>query len=268
MIRNIGFGLRRAAAGAALGAAALLAAATPASAFSIATGDLIVDFFKNGTEVVLNLGAAPTSGGANIDATTLTLPSTFGGSLAGAVMNAFAVRNPAATFSAPPAVAGAPQNNIILSTLGDAHTISFQNVGDAQAQLDFPGSTSDWFALLKTIGAANGTSILMNTANTLWIASSLAQSYTTTLNGSTQNNIGSTVPVSTALTVSNAVIGDSIPLYEIVQDFVFDNMGNPTDVKTDVTSLGPLRLVPEPGTVLLLGAGLFGLARFGRRRAA
>jgi len=254
--------LRRAALG--MAAAAIgFADPTPASAFSLTNGNLVVSFVKNGFELVLNLGNAPSGpSGVSIDATTLALPSQFGGTLEGAKWTALAVRSPDATF-ADPDLFGAPQSNIILSTTADPSVVSFNQIADAQAQLQPANQGSAWFALLRSVGAVNGTSILENSSTRLVIGSSLYASYSGNL-GFGSDAVANTLPLSTAGIVDAGVIGSALPLYELLQTITLPNF----DLGAQVVSLGSVRLVPEPGTALLLAAGLAGLVRFGRRGRA
>ena len=212
--------------------------------------------------MILNLGTTPTSAGAiDINVPGLALPAQFGGSLEGATWTGLSVRNPDAQFSGD--LAGVPQYNIILTTEADPNVISFNNVGDAQAQLQPPNNGNAWFGLLKGLGAANGTTILENASDRLVVGTGLFASYTSVL-GFGSNAVANTLPLSTAGIVSASVIGDLLPLFEVIQTAVFD--GNDFVLGAQVDPLGPVRLVPEPGTALLLGAGLIGLIRFGRDR--
>jgi hypothetical protein len=257
--------LRRALLGMAFAAGAIFASATPASAFSYSNGNLVVAFVKNGFELILNLGATPVGPtGVNINATTLALPSQFGGSLDGAKWTALSVRNPDAQFTGD--LAGVAQANIILSTNSSPSLITFNDVGNAQAQLQPANQGTAWFALIKGLGSANGTSILENTASRLVIGTGLFASYTGVL-GFVTDAVANTLPLSTAAIVSAAVIGSQIPLYEVTQSATLIPGTPDYDLGTQVGSLGALRLVPEPGTALLLGAGLLGLVRFGHSRA-
>ena len=258
--------LHRAVLGTAI-AAATFTAAGSASAFSYTNGDLVVTFVKNGFELVLNEGPTPTvPSGVSINATTLALPSQFGGSLAGATWTALSVRNPDAIKSFPDLGFDINQNNIILTTLGNPNAVQYNDIGNAQAQLQPANQGTGWFALLKSIGAVNGTSILENTATRLVIGTAISQSYTNNP-GIGMNTVANTLPLSTAGVVSDHVIGDALPLYELVQDLEFSDAIGDFVFNTTTTSLAQVRLVPEPGTVLLLGAGLVGVARFGRRDA-
>jgi hypothetical protein len=241
--------------------ASLLAVmAQPASAIGIANGDLVVTFVKNGFELIVNLGAVD-PGGKTIDATALVLPAAFGGTLEGAKWTAFGVRNPDATFSDPD-LFGAPQSNLILSTLGDPSVVSFSQVADAQAQVQPANQGTAWFALLRSVGAANGSTILENTATRLVIGTGLFASYTGNL-GFATDAVGNTLPISSAALIGAQVLGTALPLYELLQTIALPNF----DLGTQVVPYGAVRLVPEPGTALLLLAGVVGLARYGRRAA-
>jgi hypothetical protein len=244
-----------------IGLGLLGVAAGPASAFSISNGDLIVTFVKNGFELILNEGAAPTGPpGTQISATTLTLPPQFGGTLEGAKWTALAVRHPDLQFTAPE-LAGAPQANIILTTSADPSVVTFQQIADAQAQLQPPNQGMAWFSLLRSIGAVDGTNILENTPSRLVIGTSLFASYTGVL-GFNTDAIANTLTISTAGTIGANVIGTSLPLYELLQTISVPDF----NLGTQIVSLGSVRLVPEPGTALLVVAGVAWLA--GSRRRA
>src|SRR6185295_19146364 len=129
-------------------------------------------------ELILNLGNAPTGPtGAPIDVTTLVLPSQFGGTLEGAKWTAPGVRSPDLTFTDPDLLA-APQANLILTSSSSPSVVTYGQVADAQAQLQPANTGSAWFALLRAIGAVNGTSILENSATRLVIGSTLFASST------------------------------------------------------------------------------------------
>jgi hypothetical protein len=236
-----------------------LASATPASAFSYANGDLILVFVKGGFEVIANEGQTPTSG-ANlvVQGNTLPLPPSFGGTVFAADWTALSVRNPNQTAD----VAGATLNtyNLILTSTQDPSQIQYNDIGNAQAVLSPAGGGTGWLQMLTQIGPANSSTILTNTANTLVISSGLLQSYETNV-GLGTDTVGNTLPIST----SSIVDADTMPLYELIQNPTVPPAGG-LHLGVTLDTLGQITVTPEPGTALLLGAGLLGLVHFGRRR--
>jgi len=150
-------------------------------------------------------------------------------------------------------------------------------IPSAQSSLDTSGTVSGggWLQNLNTFPAAgSGTPpVLINTATLLGISATSPSSYSKILNASGLNEIDGTMPFSTAATLSTDP--------EVVDLW----MANRTALTTSSTTLlGTLTVdgnvagtsggevaitftaVPEPGTLVLVAAGLSGLVWAGRGR--
>ena len=279
MLTNLFSSSRRALLGIAFAWVGGLSSATPASAFSFTNGDVILTFVKAGFEVIVDAGqapAGPTGLGFDPSALNSILPPAFipsGGTaptLTGADWTALAVRNPD-LFNNSTSAGPVPAYNLIASTLGNASVVDYNSIGNSQAVLSPAGGATGWFQTLKQIGAVNGSTILTNTASQLVIASSLLQSYAGNVGFGT-DKIGNTFPISTGAIFGPVTPGtpqtESLPLYEFIQALTEVPFGSGNfNFGVQVNSLGSIHAIPEPGTVLLVGAGLLGLARFGRRRS-
>jgi len=269
MTRN----LRRCALGLAVTVGASFGSALPAAAFSYANGDFVVAIVKNGAEVILNLGPTGSSG-KTIDPSTLTnLPTAFGGNIGGALVTGFSVLDPTKVFNNPGFPGnGSPQANYVSTSLTDLNALfgngsattlaNFNSIANSQAVLRSTGGSTDaWLTKLTTVGPVNGTDVLFNSSSQLSILSSLFASYTGTL-GFATNTIANTAPFDSSGLLPADPSGFSIPIFSLLQDRPAPNFAR----VVDVGGLGSLVFVPEPGTVLLLVAGLGGLALYGRRR--
>jgi PEP-CTERM motif len=138
----------------------------------------------------------------------------------------------------------------------------FISVGQSFAQLN------SWLDFLTTAPAVNGTTVFENSASRLLVKSGptgAPQQYETVL-GLGTDQIANTTLVPTAITIGAS--GYSVGLYQVTKNAsgfsdvvqLFTLVGN--------SDTGKLTFVPEPGSLLLLGAGIAGLAAFGKRRAA
>ncbi len=249
--------------GAAIGAAFALAgaialAAQPAAAFSYATDDLLLMISKSGTEATVNLGqlgsgTSPLS--ASIDLTS------FGGSLSGATYRLLA--EPVRASDAPNS-----QNEMVFSAAPGVNVPSYASSdtlvnGLAAVSFLFDDSPNGYAPALGLVGPGTA-NILSNTATQITYPESNGISYKAKLNATGGDTLNSNFPFGIGTlfdTSSSTTLWDA----QINQDFtgsILKELGTVT-LSGSTATFSP---VPEPGTLLLLGAGLSGLVVFGRRK--
>jgi hypothetical protein len=223
-----------------------------ADALSIANGDLIVTLQKGGTELYVNLGNAFQTGDSLDLTSDISGLSGFGGSLVGAKVVGLAVAEPGRTVDT---VFGTfPLENIIFTTLASDPQPTSSEIEQAMNATDTAATSTAWFHLLRAIAGNNQ-------------SSGNSASYESNL-GLTTDAIGNRFMFSTA-----GVIGNdgtlTINVYSAVrgyEDFGIDPARSVELIGALVFGEGDtLTYVPEPGTLLLMGAGLLGLAALDRR---
>lgn len=257
--------------GAAVSTLVLLASALPSQALSFVDGDLIAVVTKSGVDAIVRLSGFNPAVAQSV-AIDLTAA---GGDAAGAKLNAFRVES--VTRTEP--VFGLPQADITFSS-PDALSI-IDNTTDLEISVaaNVVGPAGGWFSLVNT--SATGGPILSNTAAQLTVQVGATFSYTNFLGfGGINDKIGNSVPFNTACGIgasagqSPACTDASVPIYRTLQGFPgLGDYGLPE--ANERTLLGSLSVsgatltytpIPEPGTLLLLGAGLLGLAAAGHKR--
>jgi hypothetical protein len=212
--------------------------ASGAQAIPIADGSVYVVIAKNGTELHLNLGAIDAPHDVNL-ASQIAAISAFGGSLAGATVTALGVldRN---RLSDDFGFGQQPLENIAFTTNFDPTTLDDQQIAGGM------NSTVAWLNVINTVSSST-----VLTSNT--------SSYTAVLGP----DVGSQFPFTI-----NGMADTVIPMWVATRGYA-DFGGPAKDVHQigflSVTAAGALSYVPEPGTLLLLGVGMLGLARFGGR---
>lgn len=229
---------------------ALAVVAGRADAISIANGDLIVTLQKGGTELYVNLGDA-FNANDNLDLTaTIASLSGFGGSLAGAKVVGLAVAEPGRTVDF--GFGALPQENIIFTTLETSPIPENGAIEQAMGVTDTSAASSAWFWQLRAVGNSQPTSNSASYEQNLGLAT---------------DAVANRFPFSTA----GIIAGDgtlTIAVYSAVRGY--EDFGGPARSIQQIGALvfgagDTLSYVPEPGTLLLVGAGLLGLAGLDRR---
>jgi len=264
--------------GLAVGIASSLVCARPGLAFTYNTGDLVTVFVNGGNEFIADLG--PLSSLTSGSPIVLSTSSSLGGSGGlGGIVTAFATQPP---FSGTP-------RTIWFTTDPSINPPSFDNnakithptytagIQGAQTSLDTgsTGGSPDFLQNLNGI-TVGGTGVIFVGTSTLGLsANNNASSYTNQI-GLGTNTINNNLPFSTAATLATTVPsgGQVVDLWEAVNTALgkstttlygtLDVNGNSAGDGSQITIT--FNLIPEPGTALLLGMGLAGVAWTGGRR--
>jgi hypothetical protein len=222
--------------------------ASGAQAIPIANGDLLVVLQKSGTEVLVNLGDYASSHSVDLTAASSTL-----GGLEGAKVAVVGVIEPGRTMDF--GFGAFPAENILFSTLPTSFVIDDLQIEVAMNSIDSALASAAWFWQLRSVPSNV-------------IQTSASFSY--------QSNLGlGTDRIASALSFSIAglITGGNLNLDIISAARGYPDFGGPSKVVEPAGSLVisgnslVYSAVPEPGTLVLLAAGLGGLAAFQRRQA-
>lgn len=254
---------------AALSGLFILGVSGSARAFTYTSGDLVGIFVDGTTELTVDLG--PISSLVPGASFTFETPTGFGSDGAtGAKFVAYETHTP---FS------GSLSRNLTFTTEAGVDPTSFNNnitgyvnrIGLAQAALDDGAVPADkFFEVLNSFPAAGSGGVITNTANTLALQTSNPGSYTSTIgiNGSS-DRVGNNLPFETDNLVTSLIVIElwrgvktsntaaTSTLFGYLQ--VEGSIAGAGAPSTRITFLGPAP-VPEPGTILLIGLTMLGLA--------